>query len=63
MKWKIDKATTISDEREETIRKELRRRLRHVCSDLSEDDFSQLLEKMTATQLRDARRGSFPDRP
>jgi len=41
------------------IRDDLNRRLRKVCSYLSDDEFRALIETMADRQLRSERRGSF----
>ncbi len=41
-----------SESREESVRKDLKRRLKHVCEHLSRVDFDGLVAKMTREQLR-----------
>ena len=44
------------DVRAEKIRDEIANRLRHICANLTDEDFSALIEKMTNLQLRGERR-------
>lgn len=43
------------DRREILVRKDLMTRLKGVCSDLSEEDFAELVAAMTREQLRSER--------
>ena len=42
--------------REKEIREEIAARIRHVCGNLSPDEFDQLVQKMAERQVRDERR-------
>ena len=44
------------DVRAEKIREDIAKRLRPICANLTDDDFSALVEKMTNVQLRSERR-------
>jgi hypothetical protein len=45
--------------RKEIIRDDIARRLRHICSHLSEADFKQLVDSMTEQKLKGERRTSL----
>jgi hypothetical protein len=49
---------TSRDDRAEKIRRDIAKRLRPVCLNLTDDDFFALIEQMTQVQLRGERRVS-----
>ena len=44
------------DVRAERVRDDIAKRLRHICANLTDDEFSALIEQMTKVQLRGERR-------
>jgi hypothetical protein len=42
--------------REKEVREEIATRLRHVCGNLSHDEFDRLVRKMAERQVKDERR-------
>ena len=44
------------DDRKEVIRADISKRLRSICSHLSDDDFAKLVESMAEQKLRGERR-------
>lgn len=44
------------DVRAEKIRNDIAKRLRHICANLTDEEFSALIEQMTNVQLRGERR-------
>lgn len=46
-------------QRREAIRRDISRRLRRVCEQLSDDEFSQLVDEMTERQLKGEFRSHF----
>ena len=52
----FDSSDVPPDARAEKIRLDIARRLRSICSNLSDEEFAALVEKMTNIQLRGERR-------
>ena len=53
----VDSALTeLHTLRERAVREEIARRLGRVCSNFSDDDFDQLVQKMAERQVRGERR-------
>lgn len=48
----LPSSTAANEARAEKVRGDIARRLRHVCRDMSDEDFLALVEKMTQVQLR-----------
>jgi hypothetical protein len=44
-----------ADQREKLVGDDIRKRLQHVCKDLPEEDFQDLVARMTREQLRSER--------